>query len=71
MNLHVIFGDEHYSKPMLAIFMVVDIPSISNAIIDQSTLNSLRVIVSIFNIVMKFLMGTGNGELRSNPRESC
>ena len=71
MNLHVIFADEHYSKTMLAIIMVVDIPSIYNGIIDRSMLNSLRLVVSIFNIVMKFLMGIGIGELRSNPRESC
>lgn len=33
-------------------------------------LNRLKVIVSTYHIVMKFLRRTGVRELRSNPKES-
>lgn len=39
---------------ILAKFMVVDIPSIYNIIIGQSTLNKLRVMVSTYHKTMKY-----------------
>ena len=45
MSLHVIFGDELYSKTIMTKFMVVGIPSMYNIIIGRSMLNRLRAIV--------------------------
>ena len=54
MNLHVIFGDEHCSKMMLARFMIIDIYLAYNAIIGRSMPNRLRAMVSAYHMVLKF-----------------
>ena len=54
MKLHVLFGDEYYSKIMLARFLVVDIYLAYNAIIGHSMQNRLRAMVSTYHMVLKF-----------------
>ena len=54
MKLHVLFGDEYYSKIMLARFLVVDIYLAYNAIIGHSMPNRLRAMVSTYHMVLKF-----------------
>lgn len=38
-NLHITFGDEPFTKTLMAKFMVVDVPSVYNVIIGHPTLN--------------------------------
>ncbi|RZS05163.1 hypothetical protein BHM03_00035646 [Ensete ventricosum] len=54
----------------MVIFIVVNLLSAYNAIIDRPTLNKLRVIVSTFHRSMKFMNSAGVGEARNDPRES-
>lgn len=68
INLHVMFGDEPYSK-IITKFMIVDIPSVYNAIISQLMLNRLRAVVLTYYIVIKFTTRISIRELRSNIRE--
>ncbi|RWW50124.1 hypothetical protein BHE74_00043640 [Ensete ventricosum] len=68
VSLHVTFGEEPLSKTPVARFMVVDVPSTYNAIIDQLTLNHLRVMVATYHMVMKFSTKDGFGEVRGDPQ---
>lgn len=70
ISLHVIFGEKPYSKIVMTKFMVVDIHSMYNMIIDWPTLNRFRVMVSIYHIVMKFPTWTDIKDSRSNLKES-
>ncbi|RWW63913.1 hypothetical protein BHE74_00028886 [Ensete ventricosum] len=63
-------GEEPYTKALMVVFMVVDLPSAYNAIIGRSTLNKLRAVVSTFHRSMKFPTDARVGEARSDPRES-
>ncbi|RRT79002.1 hypothetical protein B296_00026213 [Ensete ventricosum] len=69
VNLHVTFDTGPNSKTVLTKFMVVDIPSVFNAIIGQPTLNRLWAMMSTYH--MSILTRSGVEELKSNPRESC
>lgn len=70
MSRHVTFGDEPCSKTVMTKFMVVDTPSVYNTIIGQRTFNRLRVVVSTYHMVMKFLIRINVRELRSDLKES-
>lgn len=70
MSRHVTFGDEPCSKTVMTKFMVVDTPSVYNTIIGQRTFNRLRVEVSTYHMVMKFLIRINVRELRSDLKES-
>ena len=70
INLHITFRDELYSKTIITKFMVINIPSTYNIIVDQLTLNKLQAIVSTYHMMMKFPTSTNVDELRSNLRES-
>lgn len=48
VNLHVTFGDKLCSKIILTKFMMIGILSTYNMIIDQPTLNRLRLRVSTY-----------------------
>lgn len=62
--------EEPRSKTMMVMFIVVDLPSVYNAILSRSTLNKLRAVVFTYHRAMKFPTGAEIGEMRSDPRES-
>ena len=51
-------------------FLLVDQPLAYNAIIGRPTLNALRAIVSMYHLVMKFLVADLVGEVRGYQAES-
>ncbi|RWW21570.1 hypothetical protein GW17_00014271 [Ensete ventricosum] len=55
----VIVREEPRSKTLMVSFIVVRLPSTYNAILDCPTLNRLRVVVSMYHHVMKFLTRAG------------
>ncbi|RRT66475.1 hypothetical protein B296_00014700 [Ensete ventricosum] len=61
--LLVTIGEELRSKILLVSFIVVALPSAYNAIIGRPTLNKLRVVVSTYHRIMKFLTRAGVGEV--------
>ncbi|RWW67605.1 hypothetical protein BHE74_00024938 [Ensete ventricosum] len=69
-TLPITFDDETRTKTLMASFMVIELSSAYNVIIERSTLNKLRAVVSTYRRSMKFSTITGPGEIRSDPRES-
>ncbi|RRT63615.1 hypothetical protein B296_00021961 [Ensete ventricosum] len=63
-------GQEPRSRTMMVAFMVVNLPSAYNVIIDRPTLNRLRAVVSTYHRAMKFPTRVGSEEVRSDPLES-
>ncbi|RWW26564.1 hypothetical protein GW17_00009044 [Ensete ventricosum] len=66
-TLLVTVREEPRSKTLIVLFMMVKLPSTYNAILDLPTLNKLRVIVSTYHLMMKFLTSARVGEARSDP----
>lgn len=53
MSLHITFGDEPYFEMIMVKFIVMNIPLAYNTIISRLTINQLKVLVSIYHMVMK------------------
>ncbi|RWW16202.1 hypothetical protein GW17_00019919 [Ensete ventricosum] len=70
VTLPMTFDDEPRTKTFMVPFMVVDLPSAYNTIIDRPTLNKLKAIVSIDHHSMKFPTSAGPGEIKSDTREA-
>ncbi|RRT58408.1 hypothetical protein B296_00021041 [Ensete ventricosum] len=66
-TLLVTVKEEPRSKTLIVLFMMVKLPSTYNAILNLPTLNKLRVIVSTYHRMMKFLTSARVGEARSDP----
>ncbi|RRT46512.1 hypothetical protein B296_00013985 [Ensete ventricosum] len=66
-TLPITFGDEPRTKILMVHFMVVDLPSAYNVIIERPTLNKQRTVVSTYHRSMKFPTSAGPGEIKSDP----
>ncbi|RWW04818.1 hypothetical protein BHE74_00047772 [Ensete ventricosum] len=66
-TLPMTFDEELRTKTLMISFMVVELPSAYNMIIDRSTLNKLRAIVSTYHRNIKFPTNVGVGEVKSDP----
>ncbi|RZS24414.1 hypothetical protein BHM03_00057478 [Ensete ventricosum] len=66
-TLPMTFDEELRTKTLVISFMVVELPSAYNMIIDRSTLNKLRAIVSTYHHSIKFPTNVGVGEVKSDP----
>ncbi|RWV78923.1 hypothetical protein GW17_00060019 [Ensete ventricosum] len=66
-TLTVTISEEPQAKTLMVTFMVVNLTSTYNAIIDRSTLNKLRTVVSTFNRSMKFPTMQGSTKPAATP----
>ncbi|RRT55106.1 hypothetical protein B296_00048714 [Ensete ventricosum] len=66
-TLPMTFDEELRTKTLVISFMVVELPSAYNMIIDRSTLNKLRAIVSTYHRSIKFPTNVRVGEVKSDP----
>ena len=55
MKLHVTFGKAPVTRTIIAKFIVVKLQSSYNAILGRPTLNTLREVISMVHLAMKFL----------------
>ncbi|RZR72895.1 hypothetical protein BHM03_00018386 [Ensete ventricosum] len=62
ISLRITFEEEPCSKTLVTIFMVMDVPSAYNAIIERPTFNGLKEI--------EFLTRVGIDEVRNDSQES-
>ncbi|RRT71581.1 hypothetical protein B296_00027439 [Ensete ventricosum] len=69
-TLPVTFDDEPRTKTLMVYFMVADLPSAYNVIIERPTLNMLRAVIFTYHHSMKFPTSAGPGEIKSDPQES-
>nr|XP_009388102.1 PREDICTED: uncharacterized protein LOC103974923 [Musa acuminata subsp. malaccensis] len=58
------------SKIVMTTFLVVDLPTVYNAILGRPTLNKVRAVVSTYYQTIKFPTHVGVGEVTESPRES-
>ena len=70
IQLPVTFGIHPAQVTQMVDFLLVDQPSVYNAIIGRPTLNALRAIVFTYHLAMKFLVGNLVGEVRGDQAES-
>ncbi|XP_065027541.1 uncharacterized protein LOC135651404 [Musa acuminata AAA Group] len=70
ITLPLTLGEVPRTKTMIAIFLVVDLPTAYNAILGRPTLNKFRAIISTNHQTVKFLTRAGVGDVRGSPRES-
>ena len=70
IQLPVTFSIHLTQKTQMVDFLLVDQPSVYNAIIGRPTLNALHAIVSTYHLAMKFLVGNLVGEVRRDQAES-
>ncbi|XP_065008039.1 uncharacterized protein LOC135638687 [Musa acuminata AAA Group] len=68
--LPITIGEEPRAKTIMTTFMVVNLPSAYNVILDRPTLNKIKVVVSTYHRAIKFLTSTGIRGTRSDPGES-
>ncbi|XP_064987285.1 uncharacterized protein LOC135626026 [Musa acuminata AAA Group] len=68
--LPITLGEEPRMKTVMTTFMVVDLPSAYNVILDRPTLNRIQAVVSTYHRTIKFQTSVGIGEAWSDPRES-
>ncbi|GAV82148.1 hypothetical protein CFOL_v3_25601 [Cephalotus follicularis] len=68
IDLSVVTGTALRQTQVKMMFLVVDIPSPYNAIIGQSGLNLMEVIVSTRHLLMKFPTRFGVGEARGDQQ---
>ena len=66
IQLPVTFGLRSAQVTQMVDFLLVDQPSVYNAIIGQRTLNALRAVVSTYHLVMKFPVGDLASEVRGD-----
>ena len=71
VTLLVTIGDYPQQITRDVTFLVVDWSSVYNAIIGRPTLNSWKAITSTYQLVIKFPIEYGVGELRGNQIAAC
>nr|XP_009409725.1 PREDICTED: uncharacterized protein LOC103991910 [Musa acuminata subsp. malaccensis] len=70
VTLPLTLGAPPRTKMVMSTFLVVDLPTACNAILDRPTLNKIRVVVSTYHQTVKFPTHAGIGEVWGSPRES-
>ncbi|RWV87155.1 hypothetical protein GW17_00050881 [Ensete ventricosum] len=68
--LPIIVSQESRSKTPMVTFMVVGLSTAYNIILRRSTLNRLRAVVSTYHHAIKFPIGAGVGEAKSDSWKS-
>ncbi|XP_064987292.1 uncharacterized protein LOC135626032 [Musa acuminata AAA Group] len=68
--LPVTIEEEPRDKTIMTTFIVVDLPSTYNVILDRPTLNKLKAVVSTYHRAIKFPTSAGVRESRSDAGES-
>lgn len=71
MELLITTSNHLAQTTIFANFLVVDAPSIYNAIIEQLTLNALQAITSTYHLTLKFLTPARVGVVHGNQVEAC
>nr|XP_009418853.1 PREDICTED: uncharacterized protein LOC103998947 [Musa acuminata subsp. malaccensis] len=66
--LPVILGEEPRSKNVMMTFIVVEFPSVYNAILGRPTVNKFRAVISTYHRAIKFPTRARVGEVRSAPQ---
>ena len=68
INLPITLGNEPHQTTVWQDFIVVDCPSLYNAILGWPTLGSIKAITSTYHLKMKFPTSTGTGEVQGDQR---
>ncbi|XP_064950571.1 uncharacterized protein LOC135611986 [Musa acuminata AAA Group] len=68
--LPITIGEEPRTETIMTTFIVVDLPSAYNVILDRPTLNKLKAVISTYHHALKFLTSSRVGVVRSDPKES-
>ncbi|RWV97513.1 hypothetical protein GW17_00039690 [Ensete ventricosum] len=66
-TLSITIREEPRSKTMMVTFMVFELPSAYNVILEHPTANKLRTTISTYHWTMKFPTRAGIREVRSDP----
>ncbi|XP_058096336.1 uncharacterized protein LOC131242000 [Magnolia sinica] len=70
ISLPVITREGQHQATLMVDFLIVNAPSVHNVILDRPSLNAMRVVVSTYHLMMKFLAEGGVGYLRGDQREA-
>ncbi|KAL5583459.1 hypothetical protein UlMin_015901 [Ulmus minor] len=70
LNLPIELGTHPWQHIQSVNFVVVDCPSLYNAIIERPTLNAIRAVTSTYHLLVKFPTVGGIGVLKGDQQES-
>ena len=70
ITLSLTVGEYPRESYVMTDFLVIDQPSTFNAVLDRPSLRALKVITSIYHLLMKFPTLNGVGQVRGNQEEA-
>ncbi|KAL0290800.1 UNVERIFIED_CONTAM: hypothetical protein Scaly_2656800 [Sesamum calycinum] len=71
ISLPLTLGSGSTRKTLHLKFLVVDTPSAYNVILGKLTLNAFQVVISTYNMKIKFSTAGGVGEVQGDSLQSC
>ena len=66
ISIPMTVGDYPKQSCVMADFLMIDQPLVFNAVLDRPSLGALKVITSIYHLLMKFPTPNGMGQVQEN-----